>query len=789
MIPAGYSPRFKIKLIACPRLVAVPDLLLNAATLTGQILVVFAAYSFIDGYFSITHRPAINQAAKSLLFALAGLYSLYAPIELSAGVIADPRGAILACATLFGGRLPGLTTALVMMAFRLVLGGAGAWAGVIGLAVEFAALLALTQPALARLLPPLSYPLLLAGALAMTILEPLSLVLIPPPALGLQLLREAGPALGLLQFFSTLILGALLKNQCDRGRLLRELRARDVVFANAQEGVMITDAQGRIQAVNRAFTDITGYPEQDIIGQAFDRLGSERQEPAFYRAIWRAMTETGGWRGEVWNRRRDQGLYPIWLSLSPVRDESGDLTQCVGVFTDITPLKNYQVQLEHLAHHDPLTGLANRLLLSARLEHALQVAEREAKVLAVIFIDLDRFKRVNDSLGHGLGDRLLKVIAARFQTVIREDDTLARLGGDEFVVLAEHLPSWEEAALQAHRLIRALAAPLALGVHDLHVSASMGISTYPRDGQTVETLLQNADAAMYRAKDRGRDNYQFYSEDMTTAALERIVLEGQLRKALELGQLLLYYQPQIELRTGDLVGVEALARWPHPEEGMIPPSLFIPIAEEAGLIGELGTWVLREACRQGRAWLDAGLNMGRVAVNVSGLQIQRGDLLARVDEALRDAGLPAGFLELEITETVMMQQHGEVGEVLNRLRERGVVISIDDFGTGYSSLTRLQRLPADKLKIDQSFVQRLPDDENDAAIARSIIALGAKMRFTILAEGVETEAQRDFLLAEGCDQAQGYWFGRPVPAAELTPRLAALDGSVTLQPGLARGGA
>ncbi len=755
------------------------DLLLNVASLTGQILVVFAVYSFIDGYFSTTHRPGINQSAKALLFALAGLYSLYAPIELSEGVIADLRGAILACATLFEGGLVGLTTALAMMAYRLVLGGAGAWAGVIGLALEIAALLALTRPALTRLLPPRSYRLLLAGALAMTILEPLSLGLIPPPALGLRFLREAGPALGLLQFFSTLVLGALLKNQSERSRLLHELRARDVVFANAQEGVMITDALGHIQAVNRAFTDITGYPEQDVIGQAFDKLGCERQEPAFYRAIWRAMAETGGWRGEVWNRRRDDELrrpepcYPIWLTLSPVRDESGDLTQCVGVFTDITPLKNYQAQLEHLAHHDPLTGLANRLLLSARLEHALHTSAREDEVLGVIVINMDRFKRVNDSLGHSLGDDLLKAIATRFQTVVREEDTLARLGGDEFVVLVERLPSWEDAALQAHRLVKALAEPLRLGAHELYVSASMGISIYPRDGQSVETLLQNADAAMYRAKDKGRDNYQFYSDDMTNAALERIVLEGQLRKALELDQLRLDYQPQIDLRTGDLVGVEALARWPHPEEGMIPPSRFIPIAEETGLIGDLGTWVLREACRQGRAWLDAGLAVGRVAVNVSGLQIQRGDLPARVDEALADSGMPAECLELEITETVLMQRHGEVGEVLNRLRERGVMISIDDFGTGYSSLDRLKRLPADKLKIDQSFVNRLPHDENDAAIARSIIALGAKMRFAVLAEGVETEAQRDFLLAEGCDQAQGYWFGRPVPAAELTPRLAA----------------
>ncbi|AUB82545.1 putative bifunctional diguanylate cyclase/phosphodiesterase [Candidatus Thiodictyon syntrophicum] len=744
------------------------DLLFNAATLSGKIFIIFAAYSFIDGYLSGGDRPRLNLVAKSFLFALVGLYTLYAPVILMAGVIADPRGAIVVCATLFGGWVVGMTTTLAMIGYRLWLGGSGALPGAIGLALEYGALLALSAPPLARFLPLQSYRSLLAGSVVVTILEPWSLLLIPPPAVGLQLFREAGPALGLLQLFTTLLLGVLLKVQNDRSRLLRALRVRDVVFDNAQEGVMITDAGGRIQAVNRAFTDITGYPDQEIIGQPFDQLGSERQTPAFYRSSWEAMIATGTWRGEVWNRRYNGELYPVWLTLSAVRDAAGRLTQCVGVFTDIAQIKDYQTQLEFLAHHDSLTGLSNRLLLCARLEHALQIAARQSALVAVLFIDLDRFKRINDSLGHALGDALLRSAAERFQTAIRAEDTLARLGGDEFVVLAEHLDSWEEAAVFAHRLITTLDAPIALGTHELQLSASIGVSVYPRDGQAVDTLLQNADTAMYRAKEKGRHNYQFYSDDLTAVAVERMTLEVQLRKAIEQGQLLLHYQPQIDLRTGRIAGVEALARWRHPEQGMIPPARFIPVAEDTGLIDEVGAWVLQVACRQGRAWLDAGYAIDRIAVNVSGLQLQRGDLPAQVDRALAETGLPAGCLELEITETALMQVDPEIVQLLNTLRRRGVMISIDDFGTGYSSLARLQGLPADKLKIDQSFVQYLPDDENGAAIARSIIALGATMRFAVLAEGVETEAQRDFLLAAGCDQAQGYWFGRPMPAEELT---------------------
>lgn len=495
-------------------------LLFNITALAGQILVLFALYGVIDAYLPTSKRPSFNLAAKSILFSLVGVYSLFAPIELMDGVIADPRGAILACATLFGGRWVGLITSLSMIAFRLVLGGAGAWAGALGLAAEYVCLLALLQPALAPWLPRQSYPMLVAGALAMTLLEPLSLLLIPPPELGRQLFAEIGPSLGLLQLIATLLLGTLLKFQNERARLIAELRAHQIAFDNAQEAVMITDAEGHLRTVNKAFTDITGFPPGEILGKPLTTLADvNRQSAAFWRKLWETMVIHGGWRGEVWQRRRDGETYPVWLSLSGVRDDSGNLTQCVGVFTDITSIKHYQTQLEHLAHHDPLTGLANRLLLCSRLEHAIHAAERNQEIMALFFIDLDRFKGINDSLGHALGDEVLKCVASRLQATVRKEDTPARLGGDEFVVLAERLHNREEAVLLAHRLLKAMAPPMRLGPHQVYLSASIGISIHPHDGHTVDALLQHADAAMFRAKEKGRHNYQFYTEDMAASLL------------------------------------------------------------------------------------------------------------------------------------------------------------------------------------------------------------------------------------------------------------------------------
>ncbi len=553
----------------------------------------------------------------------------------------------------------------------------------------------------------------------------------------------------------------------------QRLRQAAAVFESTQEGVMITDAEVKLVAVNQAFTRITGYEEREVVGKVPSLLQSGHHPESFYQAMWMSIRETGSWQGELWNRRKGGEVFPSWLAISTITNDAGEIINYVGVFSDISSLKRSQEELEHLAHHDPLTGLPNRLLFRARLEHALQRAVRSGGQLAVLFLDLDGFKHVNDSLGHTAGDSLLQEVAKRLAAPLRREDTVARLGGDEFTVLLEGIHGRKSAARVAETLIRALAEPIRLQGRELFVSASVGISLFPRDGDSVEALLRNADAAMYEAKEGGRNTCRFYTEELTALAFERVVMEGELRRAIEKGELMLHYQPQVDLPTGRLVGLEALVRWDHPVEGLVAPSRFIPIAEQSGLIVPLGNWVLHTACQQAKAWLDAGHHIGRVSVNVAGRQIQRTDLVTTVRDVLARTQLPPDHLELEITEGFIMGQAEESVTLLKSLRALGVGLSIDDFGTGYSSLAYLKRLPIDKLKIDRSFVRELPDDENDAAIARAVIALGHSLQFTVIAEGVETAAQRDFLLTLGCDQGQGFLFSTPRPAEMLTPLLIA----------------
>jgi len=553
----------------------------------------------------------------------------------------------------------------------------------------------------------------------------------------------------------------------ERRQAREKERQAAKVFESTQEGIMITDLNGKILTVNPAFTEITGYAEADVVGKSPRILKSGRHEPAFYAAMWTSLESTGCWQGEVWNRRKSGDIYPEWLTVSSVTDDSGTVVNYVAVFSDISLLKVSQEQLERLAHHDPLTGLPNRLMFRDRLEHAMQRADRARTQLALLFLDLDRFKRVNDSLGHTVGDDLLRSVAERLSKVLRRDDTLARLGGDEFTVLIEGLSEGDHAAHIAEKLVDALIEPFLVQGHELVVGASIGISIYPRDARSTETLLRNADAAMYRAKDAGRNTFCFYSEEMTTTALERVLLEGQLRRAIEQGELLLHYQPQVDLSSGQVIGVEALVRWRHPEHGVLSPDRFIPIAEDSGLIVPLGDWVLRSACAQGKAWLDSGIDFGRVCVNIAGLQLRRGRLRDSVQRILAETGLPPERLELEITESFIMGQPKQNVDLLISLREFGVALAIDDFGTGYSSLAHLKQIPIDKLKIDQSFIRDLPDDDNDSAIARAVIALGHSLQFKVIAEGVENTAQQEFLQSAGCDQAQGFLYRRPVPAEAL----------------------
>ena len=550
----------------------------------------------------------------------------------------------------------------------------------------------------------------------------------------------------------------------EREQMQEHLKHAATVFESTAEGVMITDLQQRITAVNRAFTSITGYSEAEALGQSPRLLSSGHHDSAFYAAMWHNLNASGHWQGEIWNKRKNGELYPEWLTISAVRDSDQQITHFVGVFADISSLKHAQANLDHQAHHDPLTGLPNRMLFEARLHAALEDARLDKRMDAVLFIDLDRFKHINDSLGHPVGDQLLKSIATRLKSHLRDIDTVARLGGDEFIILLPGLQQDDDAELVANKLLDCFSLPFQFDEQELFISASIGISRYPDDGDDVATLVKNADAAMYRSKARGRNRVELYTRDLTFQATERMALERELRRAIELEQLQLYYQPKRSLSSNRLIGAEALLRWHHPVFGEIPPDRFIPLAEETGLIISLGDWVLRQACWQMQQWLEQHAPFGPLSVNLTGVQLRQPHLLARISSLLEDHNLAPALLQLEITESFIMNQAEEALRLLHQLKSLGIQLAIDDFGTGYSSLSYLKRLPVDTLKIDQSFVRGLPGDGNDVAIVRAIIALGRSMQLTVIAEGVETTAQELFLAAEGCEQIQGFVISRPIPA-------------------------
>lgn len=543
------------------------------------------------------------------------------------------------------------------------------------------------------------------------------------------------------------------------------LRQAAAMFETAREGVMVTDAHTRILVVNRAFTELTGYSSSEVLEQTPQFLKSGRQNEEFYQAMWDEITDTGYWQGEIWNRRKNGEVYPQMLSISAVRNEYQQVTHYVGVFSDISQLKDAVDRLDYLAHHDPLTNLPNRLLLFARLGHCIELSSRERKSFAVLMLDLDRFKDVNDSYGHLTGDELLQQVATRLISRLRGVDTVTRLGGDEFALLLEDLSHPQDAALVATDIIESLSNPWGLsnGV-EVRIGVSIGISLFPDHGKTSEELLQHADAALYRAKEEGRGNFKYFSEDLTEAAIRRINLESLLRRAIAKQELVIYYQPQIDIRSGTIIGAEALLRWYHADEGMIPPSQFIPVAEETGLIGEMGEWVLWEVCRQGQRWIESGLKPLRLAVNLSPHQFRHGDIAASLTTILNETGFPAEYLELELTESALMERESEAAGILRSLRALGVHLAIDDFGTGYSSLAYLKHFPLDSLKIDKSFIDDIPQLEDDKEIAAAIIGMAHMLRLQVLAEGVETEAQLNFLKEQGCDFYQGYYMSPAVPA-------------------------
>lgn len=552
------------------------------------------------------------------------------------------------------------------------------------------------------------------------------------------------------------------RKQAEQGR---ELYAN--IFAHSGEAIMVTNRDNRIVEINPAFTRLTGYSLTEVRDQDPKILSSGMTSSETIRSLWACLQTASFWQGELWDRHKNGTVYPKWASISAIRDTSGQATHYIASFTDISERKAAEERIAHLAHHDILTGLFNRYNLESRLSQALLTAHRAAHQVAVMFIDLDRFKVINDTLGHHIGDQLLIEVAQRLRLCVRESDIVARLGGDEFVVVLTNIVAATDAAPVASKILDSICQPYRSDSHLLHTSPSIGISLYPQDGDTVETLMQNADTAMYHAKEQGRSNFQYFTAAMNASARERMELERDLRVAVDQGQFVAHYQPQIDTASGHLCGVEALVRWQHPQRGLVPPLKFIPIAEETGLIEAIGAWMLDESCRQLAVWRAANLHGFRIAVNLSAHQLRNPLLVDLVRTALAQHSLGEGDLELEVTESVAMSNPERAIAQLQALRALGVHLAIDDFGTGYSSLVYLKRLPIQVLKLDREFVRDIETDINDAQISTATLALAHGLGLKVVAEGVETPAQQAFLTAHGCDILQGYGIGRPMPGADL----------------------
>ncbi|MGH8386666.1 MAG: sensor domain-containing protein [Pseudomonas sp.] len=551
-------------------------------------------------------------------------------------------------------------------------------------------------------------------------------------------------------------------------RAEKDLRMAATVFEHSTSAILITDPAGYIVQANEAFTRVSGYAVEQVLDQLPNMLTVDQEQEAHLRYVLKQLNQHSTWEGEVWLRRRNGEHYPAWVGITAVLDDEGDLASYVCFFSDISERKASEQRIHRLAYYDALTHLPNRTLFQDRLHTALQAAERQKSWVVLMFLDLDRFKPINDSLGHAAGDRMLKEMATRLLGCVDDDDTVARMGGDEFTLLLQPRANREIALNRAihvaEQILASLVKPFVLEGREFFVTASIGIALSPQDGNELSQLMKNADTAMYHAKERGKNNFQFYQADMNASALERLELESDLRHALEQNEFVLFYQPQFSGDGKRLTGAEALLRWRHPRRGLVPPGDFIPVLEELGLVVEAGDWVIREACRQLKSWHQAKVRVPKVSVNISARQFSDGQLGTRIATILKETGLPPACLELELTESILMREVSEAMQILDGLKNLGLSIAVDDFGTGYSSLNYLKQFPIDVLKIDRTFVDGLPSGEQDAQIARAIIAMAHSLNLAVIAEGVETQEQLDFLREHGCDEVQGYLFGRPMPA-------------------------
>ncbi len=540
----------------------------------------------------------------------------------------------------------------------------------------------------------------------------------------------------------------------------------------SQQGIIISDANNIILRVNKAFCEMTLYDADDVIGKTPSLIKSGRHDEMFYRQMWAGIEKEGFWRGEIWNRRKNGEIYPEWLNISSVKS-NGILTHYIGTMSDITEYKTAEAKIYQLAFYDPLTGLPNRRLLLERLQHGIERCVRDGELMALLMLDLDHFKPVNDSFGHLAGDQLLQQVASRLSKRLRNSDMTARLGGDEFTVLLENITHVDDAARVAEEIIHDLADPFHLTLEhkienkEIYIGVSIGISLYGQHGTTPQLLLDHADAALYKAKASGRSCFAYFSEDLTFAARKRIELQSELRQIIENNELLVHYQPQVDIVSNEIIGAEALIRWKNSVNGFTSPANFVQFAEETGFIGTIGEWILRETCRQGKKWIDLGLPALTLAVNVSPYQFIHCDMAGLVAKVLKETQFPANCLELELTESGLMENQENMRLMFDRLCQLGIRFAIDDFGTGYSSLAYLKQFPISTLKIDKSFIDEIPNKKDDMAIAATIIAMGHILGFKVLAEGVENEKQLAFLCEKGCDSYQGYIKSKPLPAYEF----------------------